>query len=244
MAANVTLAEMMRRTRELANQETNSGADSLVSDKELRQRLNEALATLYDKLIAAYPQEHFVSSTTFSTVVDQNSYDLPTDFYKLLAVVLQNGQVYAPVPIWRHEQLADLLRSQHMGRGNLIYNMFYRIVKDKLVLRPAPKVVWTCHLHYIPAFQPFATDGSDDSDTFDGVNGWEKWACLNAAIYCMQKEETDPSPLLTMLSMEDARLHEMISTRDQGQPECIVDVAGGSEYRLHRNFWLLRLPPA
>lgn len=245
MASTKTLAEMMNITRELANQETNSGSVDFVSDPELRRRLNEWLSALYDKLVSSYPQEYYTKDGGDSSIVSgTKEYSLPSDFMTLISVTLKDGDIFHEPEIWLPSNMATLRRAEALGQGNSVYNIRYRLQNAKIVFRPAPlSSTWKYNLQYVPTFTNFLTDGTQDSSTFDGVNGWEKWACYGAAIECINKEEQDPGTLPDSWAKIDARINALAAKRDQGKVERIRDTLGASEYRTRRRVFE-RLPPA
>lgn len=61
-------------------------------------------------------------------------------------------------------------------------------------------------------------------DVFDGINGWEEFIILDAAIKCLIKDQAiDPSPLIAERDRELQRIRTDVSTRDQGEPHYVVD---------------------
>lgn len=58
----------------------------------------------------------------------------------------------------------------------------------------------------------------------DGVNGWEEYIVVDAAMKCLQKEESDVSVLMAEKSALKQRIEAMASNRDAGKPERITDV--------------------
>lgn len=75
------------------------------------------------------------------------------------------------------------------------------------------------NLEYAPPF----TDLVNDADTFDGINGWEEFVEIDAAIKCLNKEETDPGTLLLEKAEIVARIEKM-RRRDFANPERTRDV--------------------
>lgn len=64
----------------------------------------------------------------------------------------------------------------------------------------------------------------DDPDRWDGINGWEEYVVLDAAIVAMLKEETDPSGLMSQKAEIDRRIIDMADSRDKGRPARLQDV--------------------
>ena len=60
--------------------------------------------------------------------------------------------------------------------------------------------------------------------TFDGINGWEEYAVVWAAIKCLSKDESDTSAQERQLGRLRMRLEEMAEDRDIGEPETVTDI--------------------
>ena len=80
--ASVTLLELRNRSRQRADM-VNS---KFVTDAELNTYINASYAELYDLLIASRGENYFVLSYNFTTSINQDTYALPADFYKLMGV--------------------------------------------------------------------------------------------------------------------------------------------------------------
>jgi hypothetical protein len=107
----------------------------------------------------------------------------------------------------------------------------YAVWGNKLVFKPKAPQIATVNLWYVPAITKLV----NDSDTLDGVNGWEEFLILDAAIKCMVKEESDPSALLAQLNFVKDRIKTMAKDRDQGEPRTTTDIVG-SRYDQYRFF--------
>ena len=191
---------------------------SFVEDAELDRRINSALRELYDKLVGAHGQGYYEVSTAIPTVAGTSLYTLPADFYKLSVVTLDDGSNFVPLaPFMPQERWA--LRQLGVGNNSSMYLTKYRLQPTQIELLPAPGAVYTLTVHYIPAM----TDLALPADTFDGVNGWEEWACLTAAIGMLNKEESDPSALMAERARIDARIQGLVGNRDAGDPDVVQD---------------------
>lgn len=220
MAAPQTLDDMRTRVRELANMETNA-ASGFVTDDELRRRLNEALKGLYDMLITARGQEYYIVSTAIPLAAGTASYALPADFYQGAALVASDGSAYVQLKTWEMQELATLYTLTAQTSGS-IYNLRYRYQGSNVVFYPTPAAAWTVGLHYIPAMTELVLG----ADTFDGVNGWEQWAVLTAAIDILNKEESDTAALMIERSIVEARIKKLAGNKDAGLASRITDVRG------------------
>lgn len=221
MAANVTLGEMKTRTRELADMQTSSQSQAFVTDAELVRHLNRGIKQLYQKLIIARGDEYYAKSTTFPTVANQANYALPADFMQLLMLAVTDGNVVVPVPKWTMKQWADLRYLENVTSNDLtLYR--YRLVGPNVEVRPTPVTAgYTFTMYYLPA----ATTLALDSDTFDGVNGWEDYACYNAAIDMLNKEESfeQAQSLLVQKQQLEDQINALAGARDASLPETVGD---------------------
>lgn len=231
MASTVTFTELKTRARQLADQE-NSG---FISDTELGYYINSSCQELYDKLIEAYDDDYYATTGTITTNATDSEYNLPSDFYKLLGLDYQ---------VTSSESLS--LRKFNFAKRNFYKNrgiftlsgndiMRYRIKANKVLFAPKPNGVKTITVHYIPCF----TKLTSGSDTFDGINGWEEYVILDAAIKMMVKEESDPSGLVLLFNKIDQRIKRMKSNRDANESTGVVDTRRiNGNYYGDDNGWL------
>jgi len=91
-----------------------------------------------------------------------------------------------------------------------------------------PRTDGTVTLRYTPA-PPVLVD---DTDTFDGISGWEQLIVLMAARYCLAKEESDVSSLFAEISAMQKRISMRAPARDQGAPAYVKDT-----YATRRGGW-------
>lgn len=189
MARTFTIAQIKTRCKRRANMENSN----FVSDAELFDLINEAYAELYDVLVAAY-EHYFVSLTTVTLTAGTTTYNLPADFYKVLAVDFQTGGSWQPVlPLSLSE------------RGD-----------SQAAAIPAGSV----RVRYIPAPTVFTTD----VQTIDGISGWESLLITDVAIMMLEKEESDTTALERRRQREMARVSLMAQNRDVVSSGVVSDV--------------------
>lgn len=228
MSALQTLDDMRTRVRELANMETNAAA-GFVTDDELRRRLNEALKGLYDILVESRGQEYYVKNATITLLSGINDYDLPGDFYQGASVVASDGSRFCQLRTWEMLELAAMESLSAQTSGS-IYSLRYRFkgpdvsgsLPNRITIYPTPGAGFTITVWYIPAMVDLVLG----LDTFNGVNGWEQWAVLTAAIDILNKEESDTSVLMTERAMIEARIRKLAGNQDAGRASRITDVRG------------------
>lgn len=208
--------------RELADQETSAASTAFVDNTELDARINEALKQLYNLLIAARGQEYYVASVNWTAVAGQESYTLPADFMRLLTVYARDGgSRYEAVPTWEMAERPDLLWRGSVGTTN-IGEYRYRLQGGNISFLPTPSS--TSHTFYA-LYVPAMTELVADTDVFDGVAGWEKWAALTAAIDIASKEEAveHVQMLMAQRALIQSQIDQLGGERDAARPPRIQD---------------------
>ncbi len=172
---STTLLQLRTRVRRLAD----VVGSTFVTDAELTERINVAYKELYGLLVRNSLQR---SETTYTVTANgAASYALPANFLGLIGVYRSVGEDFVPL-----ERFDDKFKpGSRTGDASK-----YRVVGSNLVLYPKPSS-GTYDVVYIPV----PGDMAADADTMDGVLGWEEFVVLDAAIYVLEKEESDTSKL-------------------------------------------------
>lgn len=218
MARTVTLLQLKTQSRLRADKV----GSSFIQDSELVGYINNSACELYDLLVGAYGNDYFLKSNSFSTVGQTESYNLPTDFYKMtgLDYLISSDNVLTLRPYQFNER-----NKYRIGTyWNAIIGAAgprYKINQSTISLLPVPDGVYNLKLWYVPACPTLALD----TDTFDGINGWEEFIIIDAAIKMLQKEESDTSLLEKQKIMIMGRINQMAENRDAGQSFRITDVS-------------------
>jgi hypothetical protein len=218
MASTVALSVLRTRAKQRADMENST----FVSDAEWLSYINDSAAWLYDLLVKAYDEDYYLTSTTFETSTASNytwATISMTDFYKLRGVSI--------IPVAGEEVPLKRYTFGDRGRTNNFYSsnrlgrtaLRYRLGGDSIEFRPTPQAGQTIKLWYIPSI----TLLSQDTDTIDGINGWEEFVVLNAAILAGTKEETDTSALVQQRQIYLDRIETMAEDRDVGEPAKVTD---------------------
>jgi hypothetical protein len=225
--------------RELADAETATPATHFVDDTELTARINEALRQLYDRLVAARGQEYYATAAVATSfVAGTAAYNLPADFYQLLGARVTDGTYWAQCEPWGYQDLAALLNESAVTSPT-IHRYRYRLQGGTIVFRPTPRL--TSHsyvIDYVPAMTALVLG----TDTFDGINGWERWAALTAAIDIANKEESDPSGLIAQRAVIDDAITRLGGQRDAGRPVAIQDTRGDRYGQRRAYEWAKTVP--
>ncbi len=72
----------------------------------------------------------------------------------------------------------------------------------------------------------------DDASSFDGIDGWEEYVIIDAAIKAQIKQEGDYSGLAGQKMEMKARIEAMAEGRDVGEASHVSDVLGANSYGL------------
>lgn len=212
---SITLAEIKTQVRHRADM-----INSLfVTDPELLTYINASIAELHDLLIGAYDGDYFILNHSFSTVAATETYALPAAFYKLRGVDLRQGSNEWTTlrPFNFNERNANSDASTYAVTGNYFR---YRIAGSNLLFSPPPSGIYDVKIWYTP----IATKLVDDADVLNDVNQFVEYVVVDAAIKCLNKEESDVSVLMVTKGDLRKRIENMAQNRDSGQPESISDI--------------------
>lgn len=224
MATTLTLSELKTAILQRADQITASGASSgFIGDSELTSYINQSYFELYDLLISKYGDDYFVASPySFTTDGTNDSYSLPSDFYKLLGIDLAlsasaNSYVtLAPFNFSDRNRYSVPNFQSFYG----LTNMRYRLRGSKMWFTPLPAAGQTLRLWYVPTLTPLSAAG----DTVDGISGWTEYIIVDGVIKCLQKEESDPSVAMAQKQELIKRIEAMAENRDASRPARVSDV--------------------
>lgn len=214
--ASFTLAQLKTLVRQRADIESSQH----IKDPELTNYINGSISELYDILIQKYGNEYFLSSTSFSLVNGTSEYNLPSDFYKLIGVDLQLTPTSDYISLKRYDFQERNRYSASIIRG--VYGaplLRYHVQGSVLRFEPTPRDTNTIRLWYVPT----PTSLSADASTFAGYNGWEEYVIVDAAIKCMEKEESDTSALQLRKNMLIQRIESAAGNRDANFSPKITD---------------------
>lgn len=211
----VQLQTLRTRVRYRANMEDSE----FVTDTELNTFINESYAELYDLLVSKF-EDWYVGDPTEITMTsgDAGKKALASDFYKLRGVDQQLGGR------WREVHPFNFNERNRQGTAERLNGFLttvrYRVVGSDLRFSPVDLAVGTFRYWYVP----LATEMSGDTDTMDGVNGWEQYVIVDAARKCLLKEESDTSELERELAKLTNRIEVMAQNRDAGNPQQVEDI--------------------
>lgn len=172
--------------------------------------INEAIAELWDLLVAKW-QDYYTTSTTFAFVAGTDTYALPSGFYKLRKVELQ--QAPGPPATWEKIEPHDLAIAHEFRTGGGRHYR-YRIQAGNLVFVPLPSIVETIRIYYVPVAPLLAADG----DTITGINGYEELCIQLALKRCKDREDLDTSGIEREIDRLERRIRTAADARDATEP--------------------------
>lgn len=217
---------MVRRRADIVN-------DPFHPDSEIDDYINEGIAELYGKLVLAKGDEYFADDFASTTVAGINTVALPADFFKILGVRWH----YASN---RRIKLPRMDFQKFMGLGDNVVSgwsdwssVYYMTQKQTVMFWPTPKEAHTLTIWYIPAAAKLTAPG----DTFDGVNGWEKYVVLHAVRMVKLKREESTGVTDTALADIEQKINSLSGNRDDGQPSHVIDVDPVNIYTDGYNWW-------
>ncbi len=225
MARTVTLGKLRGLARLYADQRPADEANAFVkavgttTTAGLNDLVNLALCELYDDLVKAGGTDYYRTVDPIAIVAGTALYNLPATFYQMLDLRLE-WAVNDVEPVGSIKD-RDYYKFKNTGSAWGSWSMkAYRIAGAQIELLPTPTVAVTGRLAYVPACPVLTAD----SDTFDGVNGWEKVVALKVAMELRAIEQTGfSSDLERLYKMEKDRIEGMAGDR-AAEPDQVTDV--------------------
>src|SRR5689334_5732180 len=82
-----TLAQLRDDVRARADMRNST----FITDADINEYINQSIAVLYGKLVGVKGQDYFEKSSSFTTTQGSTLYNLPSDFWQLISVEIQDG---------------------------------------------------------------------------------------------------------------------------------------------------------
>jgi hypothetical protein len=193
LTQQTTLAELKARALDYADMTGSGFPDS----NRLVDYINAGLSELHDILVNSY-EDYFRKSLTFAIVNNQEEYDLPDDFYKVLKVYYKSSDRRFKMERFQLDEI-DGYRTSALSGGDVEF--------------------W-----YIPHYHKLSTD--NESVNVAVPVGWEDFVALHAAIRLLAREESDPAPLMAERERQRQRIVESAEPRDAGTANTVGDFHG------------------
>lgn len=189
--------------------ETTDQANAFVTDAWLTKRLNRNLRLVYAMLVKARGSGYYRSETTFSTVAGTQLYALPAAFMEALDVRLEPSST-------DKFSLVEAQDSEVAGLESATQSWpsRYQLRADNIALLPTPSAIVSVRLVYVPAFVPLVAD----TDTFDGVCGFEEAAVWRTVAEMLSKDSADTAFALLRIQEWDRHIGDMAQKRAVNPP--------------------------
>jgi len=221
----VTLANLRTYVRQQADQESST----FIADSELDRYINNSGAELHGLLSTLY-EDYYLTSSQF-TLTSSNAYTLPATFFKLRGLDYSNAGSWISVPRFSFEE-RNRWQNRYQ-RGDLEVWRAYRLTQGSIYILPEDDYAGTYRLWYLLAYTPM----TGDSDTLSDLMGWDEYVVVDAAIKCLQKEESDVSVLMARKAELKARITSEAANRDASGPERITVVSAVDDFGLDTDSW-------
>lgn len=211
----ITLAELRLRSKQAADMENSQ----FVSETEWNYYISNSYAELYDLLVGKF-EDYYIAEPLIVTISGtDSSFPLPDDFYKMRGLdrSLGGGEFYTLHPFSFERRNRRAIVDVYRGVFPLVQ---YRILGSDVIVSPDDQAAGQYRLWYIPKYSQLV----DDADEVDGVNGWEEYIIVDAAIKALRKEESDVSVHMAQKQALIARIEAIAANRDAGETEKVTDV--------------------
>lgn len=205
-----TLLQLRNRVRDRAD----LVADNFVLDATLTQWINDSAQELYDLLLQS-GQDWFVTSSPVTVVSPAASFPVPTGAMRLHGLDRDIGG----------GKFESIKRGTFRERFSYTERR-YVATKATVSIFPTTSAPGSYVQWYTPAFAALVAD----SDTFDGIDGWEEYIVVDVALKCRVKGEEDTGDLMAAKAQLRARVQTMAATRDASEAPRIVDVHADDEF--------------
>lgn len=200
MARTFTLAELRTAVQRRGGVENSYDLRAPI----LNEFINSAAAELWD-ILRKKGDDVLVKSETLATSIGSATVPLPATFYKLIVLQLQDASSPSG---WRRLRPFTIEES-HLFGPSAGGPYRYRLQGSNIVLSTATPVVETLRLYFVP-YSPIMTS---DSDTLDGLNGYEELVVAMAWRKCVERQRLDTSGI----DREIGRLMGRVSRDSDGR---------------------------
>lgn len=210
-------------TRTVIRQRCDMVNDTFISDAEFNSYINYSYYELYDLILQKFADDYYEAKPyTYTTASGQQLYPLPLDFYKLMGVevALNPSDPNSWVSLRKFQFIQrNLWNYPNVYTFYGVTNLRYRLNGNNLYIVPIPSAGQTLRIWYAPRLSQLI----NDTDTLDGVSGWEEYVIADVCIKALTKEESDASVFMAQKAELKQRIEEAAENRDVGEPEVIGD---------------------
>jgi len=175
------------------------------------------------KLLLQAGQNYYAKTVTTTTVVNQNEYILPTDFFDLhrVAIVTSGSGATATQSPLQYITLnqRDLVSNQSGSP------QFYTLIRNRLTLYPVPNTAQSMLLTY----SYMVEDMDNDIDVPDVPPEYHEFLAVLATLDGFIRDGRDMSPMMAKRAYYENMLKQAAQERNLDSPRSIVvtDTYGG-----------------
>jgi len=205
MSRTVTLADLVSRTLTRAGLPAYTQKIDTTTGGWLEAEINQSATGLYDKILLAWGEDYFGTSNALTTGIGKWNNNAPSDFYRILGLdwVQSSGALVTLQPLdWSK-------RAEYTNQTWSARTPVYHLQRDIIYWYPTPTSVESVTLNYVPTLATL--DGSTD---LEGINGWDEFVVLDAAIKCRESCRMDTTTLMADRDRAEARIIAMAPRRD------------------------------
>lgn len=185
----ITLTELITRGKQRADMENGN----FVSDDEWTHFINDEINDLHAKMVNIDDGALFGTIAPTLTVLGDNSYQLPSDFLRLVDVNVYTGNRWVPCSVADPQEYFQLLSDTYTGDYDSRYFLRLNVDQDRYELFLFPfKAAAELGVRYIQT----APTLSLGNDTLNWPSNWHQCVVVGAAVKALVKEESDPQALM------------------------------------------------
>lgn len=211
MARSVSLDDLREDIRQRCDLPAFS-TDTAITTSAVTRMINVSLQAFYARLMEAWGEGYFTTSTTLTALATQPAVNLPSDFLKLVSLHWVRGtDDIVPVQL---AQADDYRLASYDARTWTCPK--YRLRHDSILLLPTPSDTYTLYIEYVQ----LPADLSAGSDTFDAGPGWDEWVVLDASRKIFERQQKDAQHFL--MGREDVERNVLTLSPHRTETENVV----------------------
>jgi hypothetical protein len=207
---------------------TDTVGDNNITDAYLLTCIDRSYGKLYRQISTQYQGFFEVEDTNTSLVVDQRTYNLPSDFMHLKGVDIVDGNDRASlraIQFGDRNKLSNDPRFIPQRPAMLRTNLAYFLQGNTLRIEPPPQVTNQLVITYVPR----PTRITSSSDTFDVIAGFDSFIVYDAGISVLLKQERDASGIIQLRQDALQDIINVVSPRITGDAVLVRDEFFGSD---------------
>ena len=178
MARTRTLSEMIADVRYVADVE---GAVQRHPDENLKRLLNQSIQAF--RLMISSVSPYYLYAATGTLTGGSGFFTMPTDLVRTYGIDVSVGGKWRELFPFQFAERNNFEDSVWQSTGVPMY--FRERDADTIDILPTPDASYSYRIWYLPT----GDDLNEDSDSFDGIAGWEDWPVHNAAMTVITRDK-------------------------------------------------------